>query len=116
MAIYKETYHLSDNFPGFIVLKDKLDFSTGLKNKLEILNEQSVVLFNEKFNTTIEVSIESGNLISLFFAPRRKKNYIEWSLINALNEYLKRPNDEIPDHTKKKWQELSFFEKHFGGD
>jgi hypothetical protein len=115
MALYKETYRLSNNFPGFTVLKEKLDFSTGLKNEIEILSEQSIVIFNEKFKTTIEVTLESEEsdiMISLFFAPR-KKNYIEWSLINVLNEYLVTPNRQIPNHVKKKWQELNFIEKHF---
>ena len=113
MAIYRETYRLSNNFPGFTFLKDKLDLSTGLKNELEILSERSVVFSNVKLKTTVEVSIESGNLISLFFAPRKNKNYIEWSLIYALNDHLETPNNEIPNYAKKKWQDLSFIEKHF---
>jgi hypothetical protein len=112
MGLYKETYRLSSSFPGFNVLKEKLDLSTGLDNELEILSDQSVVFYNEKMKTTIEVSIESDNLISLFFAIRRKKNYIEWSFIYVLNEYLLTPNEEIPTHVKKRWQNLTFIEKH----
>ena len=113
MAIYKETYRLSNDFPGFIALKNKFDLYTGLNNEMEILTDKSVVFFNEKLKTTIEASIESGNFISLFFSPRRKKNYIEWSLIYALNEHLSTPNEHIPDYAKKKWKDLSFIEKHF---
>ncbi len=113
MGIYKETYRLSNRFPGFVALKDKLDLSTGLNNELEILGDKSVVFFNEKLKTTVEASIESDSSISLFFAPRRKKNYMEWSLINALNEYLATPIKGIPVHVKKRWQDLSFIEKYF---
>lgn len=113
MGIYKESYSLSKRFPGFAALKEKLDLATGLDNEMEILGEKSVVFFNEKLKTTIEASIESNTLISLFFAHRRKKNYIEWSLINALNEYLATPIKDIPTYVKKRWEDLSFIEKYF---
>lgn len=113
MGIYKESYRLSKKFPGFPALKEKLDIATGLDNELEILGEKSVVFFNEKLKTTIEVSIESDVLISLYFPIRRKKNYIEWSLLNALNEYLTTPIKDLPVHVKKRWQDLNIIEKYF---
>lgn len=112
MAIYKETYKLTKKFPGFATLKEKLDFSSGLISELEILDDNSAVLFNEKLNTHIEIIVEPDQTISLFFSPR-KKNYIEWSLIHVLNEFLLNPNKDIPKHINKKWDELSFFERRF---
>lgn len=116
MALYRETYHLSNNFPGFSEFKKRLDSATGLKNEIEELSENSVVFSNSQFKTDVEVSVESkenGKTISLFFVPRRKKNYFEWALIHVLNEYLEHRNDSIPVYAKKRWKNLTFFEKHF---
>lgn len=112
MALYKETYKLSNNFPGFTKIKKKLDLSTGLNTELEILDDNSVIFSNEKLKTSVEILLEPDLAISLFFAPRKKK-YLEWSLLNVLNEYLLNPNKEIPSHINKKWNELTFLEKHF---
>lgn len=116
MALYKETYRLSTILPGFSEIKEKLNLATGLKNEIEQLAENSVVFSNDIFKADIEVMIEPEDEyqnISLYFVPRRKKNYFEWALINVLNDYLHVKNKEIPLHAKKKWSDLSFFERHF---
>lgn len=115
MVLYREIYRLSKNFPGFSEFKKRLDSATGLKNEIEKLSENSVVFSNNQFKTDVEVSVESrenGKIISLFFVPKRKKNYFEWALMHVLNKYLERSNKNIPAYAEKKWKDLSFFEKY----
>ncbi|MBU1169227.1 MAG: hypothetical protein KKD44_06655 [Proteobacteria bacterium] len=111
MALYKETYQITGTFPGFENLKKKIDIITGLENELEILNDKSAVFSNNKFKTDIEATLNRDDSISLFFAPKRKKNYFEWSLIYALNDYLVIKNSRIPIYAQKKWKDLNIFEK-----
>ncbi len=111
MALYQETYRLSKGLPSFEKINALLKESTGLNSELEKLDECSFTFSNEMLKTDVEVTVTSGQELLLYFSPRKKKNYYEYSLLNIFEKFIESPKVKIPQHIKKKRKNLTFVER-----
>ncbi|MDP5209355.1 hypothetical protein [Microbulbifer sp. 2205BS26-8] len=112
MALCKESYELKESLEDIDFLRSILEENTGLEVDFEVCDKTTVFAHCDKFKFSVEIELNlSQNEISIYLPPK-KKGYFEYAVLYGLSSFIENHID-IPEYAKKKWKDLSFFEKAF---